>query len=72
MAGEGRIDGGDRHPATGLLPLHDALFAETSPGPVKYAASLLDNGTSAHCRLPLAPLADGNASEQRAVGHDGA
>jgi len=24
-----------------LLPLHDALFAETSPGPVKYAASLL-------------------------------
>ena len=24
-----------------LVPLHDALFAETSPGPVKYAASLL-------------------------------
>jgi 4-hydroxy-tetrahydrodipicolinate synthase len=24
-----------------LLPLHDALFAETSPAPVKYAASLL-------------------------------
>ena len=24
-----------------LLPLHDAMFAETSPAPVKYAASLL-------------------------------
>jgi 4-hydroxy-tetrahydrodipicolinate synthase len=39
-----------------LVPLHDALFAETSPGPVKYAASLLGK-TSEHCRLPLAPLA---------------
>ena len=37
-----------------LTPLHDALFAETSPGPVKYAASLLGRG-SEHCRLPLAP-----------------
>merc|ERR1712167_247123 len=25
-----------------LMPLHSALFCETSPGPVKYAASLLD------------------------------
>ena len=40
-----------------LVPLHDALFAETSPGPVKYAASLLGHGTE-HCRLPLAPIAD--------------
>lgn len=38
-----------------LVPLHDALFSETSPGPVKYAASLLGR-TSEHCRLPLAPL----------------
>ena len=38
-----------------LVPLHDALFAETSPGPVKYAASLLDK-TADHCRLPLAPV----------------
>jgi 4-hydroxy-tetrahydrodipicolinate synthase len=38
-----------------LLPLHDALFSETSPGPVKYAASLLGR-TSERCRLPLAPL----------------
>ena len=37
-----------------LVPLHDALFSETSPGPVKYAASLLGRGTD-HCRLPLAP-----------------
>ncbi len=39
-----------------LVPLHDSLFAETSPAPVKYAASLLGK-TSERCRLPLAPLA---------------
>ncbi|MGD0107331.1 MAG: 4-hydroxy-tetrahydrodipicolinate synthase [Rhodopila sp.] len=38
-----------------LVPLHDALFSETSPGPVKYAASLLGK-TTERCRLPLAPL----------------
>ncbi|MBS0643486.1 MAG: 4-hydroxy-tetrahydrodipicolinate synthase [Acetobacteraceae bacterium] len=38
-----------------LVPLHDAMFAETNPGPVKYAASLLGK-TSERCRLPLAPL----------------
>jgi 4-hydroxy-tetrahydrodipicolinate synthase len=38
-----------------LVPLHDAMFAETSPGPVKYAASLLGK-TADRCRLPLAPL----------------
>ena len=38
-----------------LVPLHDALFSETSPGPVKYAASLMGR-TSERCRLPLAPL----------------
>jgi 4-hydroxy-tetrahydrodipicolinate synthase len=41
-----------------LLPLHDALFAETSPAPVKYAASLLGHGTP-FCRLPLAPVSEG-------------
>ena len=40
-----------------LLPLHDAMFAETSPGPVKFAASLLGHGGE-HCRLPLAPVSD--------------
>ena len=39
-----------------LVPLHDAMFAETSPGPVKYAAHLLGHGSD-QCRLPLAPLA---------------
>ncbi len=40
-----------------LMPLHDALFIETSPGPVKYAASLLGL-SSAETRLPLAPIAE--------------
>jgi 4-hydroxy-tetrahydrodipicolinate synthase len=35
-----------------LTPLHDALFCETSPAPVKYAASLLGL-SSAEVRLPL-------------------
>jgi 4-hydroxy-tetrahydrodipicolinate synthase len=38
-----------------LMPLHEALFAETSPAPVKFAASLLGKGSET-CRLPLAPL----------------
>jgi 4-hydroxy-tetrahydrodipicolinate synthase len=38
-----------------LMPLHDALFVESNPAPVKYAASKLGlcNGDT---RLPLAPL----------------
>ncbi len=35
-----------------LGPLHDALFVETSPAPVKYAASLLEK-SSPEVRLPL-------------------
>lgn len=49
-----------------LVPLHDAIFCETSPGPVKYAASLLGHGTD-HCRLPLAPLADASKAKVRAA-----
>jgi len=45
-----------------LMPLHQALFCETSPGPVKYAASLLGFCT-AETRLPLAEIAD--ASKER-------
>jgi 4-hydroxy-tetrahydrodipicolinate synthase len=45
-----------------LSPLHEALFCESSPGPVKFAASLLG-----HChsdlRLPLCEIAD--ASKQK-------
>jgi 4-hydroxy-tetrahydrodipicolinate synthase len=38
-----------------LIPLHDALFSETSPAPVKYAASLLGR-CSAELRQPLWPI----------------
>jgi 4-hydroxy-tetrahydrodipicolinate synthase len=38
-----------------LIPVHEALFAETSPAPVKYAASLLGRCT-AEVRLPLVQL----------------
>jgi 4-hydroxy-tetrahydrodipicolinate synthase len=47
-----------------LVPLHDALFHETSPGPVKYAASLLAKSTE-HCRLPMAPIADSTKARVR-------
>jgi 4-hydroxy-tetrahydrodipicolinate synthase len=47
-----------------LVPLHDAMFVESNPGPVKYAASLLGYGT-ATCRLPLAPLSDASAQKVR-------
>jgi len=40
-----------------LMPLNDAMFCETSPGPVKFAMSLLGHGTS-EVRLPLAPIAE--------------
>ena len=49
-----------------LLPLHDAMFAESSPAPVKFAASLLGR-TSDHCRLPLAPLMDATRTQVRAA-----
>ncbi len=38
-----------------LIPLHDALFAETSPAPVKYAASLLGK-CEPRVRQPLWPI----------------
>ncbi len=54
-----------------LVPLHDAMFAETSPGPVKYAASLLGH-RSAFCRLPLAPVAEATRQKVRgAMQHAG-
>ena len=49
-----------------LLPLHDALFSESSPGPVKYAASLLGHTTET-CRLPLAPIAEATRARVRAA-----
>jgi 4-hydroxy-tetrahydrodipicolinate synthase len=38
-----------------LMPLHDALFVEANPGPVKYAAERLGL-CSSETRLPIAPL----------------
>ena len=38
-----------------LMPLHDALFCETSPGPLKYAASLLGI-CSSNARLPIVEI----------------
>jgi len=49
-----------------LVPLHDALFSETSPGPVKYAASLLGR-TADRCRLPLAPLMEPTRARVKAA-----
>ncbi len=40
-----------------LMPLHTALFLETSPAPVKYGASLLDF-CSDELRLPLVEVSD--------------
>ncbi len=47
-----------------LMPLHNALFIETSPGPVKYAASLLGH-CSDELRLPLSAIADGSKQAVR-------
>lgn len=49
-----------------LMPLHKALFAETSPGPVKYAASLLGICTD-EVRLPLGPITDATKEKVRAA-----
>ena len=40
-----------------LAKIHYALFVESSPGPVKFAAELLDLCLS-DTRLPLAPIKD--------------
>lgn len=40
-----------------LLPLHEALFCETSPGPVKYAVSRLGL-CDPQARLPMVPITD--------------
>jgi 4-hydroxy-tetrahydrodipicolinate synthase len=50
----------------GLLPVHDAMFCESNPGPVKYAASLLGL-THEHCRLPLAPISEASRARVRAA-----
>jgi len=45
-----------------LMPLHKALFIESSPSPVKYAASLL-NLSSDEVRLPLVKVTEKTKKE---------
>jgi 4-hydroxy-tetrahydrodipicolinate synthase len=47
-----------------LMPLHQALFIESSPGPVKYAASLLGHCT-AELRLPLCEIHEASKAKVR-------
>jgi 4-hydroxy-tetrahydrodipicolinate synthase len=49
-----------------LMPLHSALFCETNPAPVKYAASLLGR-CNAQVRLPLTELAAASKERVRAA-----
>jgi 4-hydroxy-tetrahydrodipicolinate synthase len=42
-----------------LMPLHKIMFCETSPAPVKYAASLMGMCTE-DLRLPLVPPSEEN------------
>ena len=42
-----------------LAPLHDAMFCETSPGPVKYAASLIGK-CNGETRLPICGITENN------------
>jgi 4-hydroxy-tetrahydrodipicolinate synthase len=48
-----------------LMPLHEVLFIETNPGPVKYAVSRLGFGTS-EMRLPMVPISE---ASRKAVDH---
>ena len=45
-----------------LMPLHKALFIESNPSPVKYAASLL-NLSSEDVRLPLVKITENTKKE---------
>ncbi len=49
-----------------IAPLHDALFVETSPAPVKYAASLIEKSTP-EVRLPLVPASPDAQEKVRAA-----
>ncbi|HVE04030.1 MAG TPA: 4-hydroxy-tetrahydrodipicolinate synthase [Rhizomicrobium sp.] len=49
-----------------LMPLHDALFVEPSPAPVKYAGSLLGLCTD-EVRLPLIPATENARAAVRAA-----
>ena len=47
-----------------LMPLHNAMFCETSPGPVKFAVSLLGK-CSPEARLPICDISEENKTKVR-------
>jgi 4-hydroxy-tetrahydrodipicolinate synthase len=49
-----------------LMPLHKALFCETSPSPVKYAVSLLGHAPE-ELRLPMVPATDAARQQVKAA-----
>lgn len=49
-----------------LAPLHDALFSDASPGPAKYAMSLMGLCTD-ELRLPLVPPGEASKAKVRAA-----
>ena len=49
-----------------LMPLHDAMFCEASPAPVKYAVSLLSHCSDA-VRLPIVPASESARVRVRAA-----
>ena len=51
-----------------LYPLHDALFSDSSPGPVKYALSRIRSDMPVEVRLPITwPSASSRAAVDRAL-----
>jgi len=51
-----------------LMPLHDAMFCEPSPGPVKYAASLIGMSTD-EVRLPMMAATEAARDKVKAAMH---
>ena len=49
-----------------LMPIHDAMFCESSPGPVKYAASLLGK-SSEKGRLPVVEITEASKAKVKAA-----
>ncbi len=49
-----------------LMPVHGAMFCESSPGPVKYGASLLGKA-NAFARLPMVEIADSSKARVKAA-----
>jgi 4-hydroxy-tetrahydrodipicolinate synthase len=55
-----------------LYPLHDALFTDASPGPVKYAMARVRAGFPETLRLPMTPAGDASrAAVDAALAHAG-